>query len=252
MELGLRDKVVLITGASKGVGRETALFLAREGADVAISYLSSTDEAAGTVRDIEAIGVRSVAVGMDVGDYDQVASGVAQVVDALGRIDVLVNNAGYFRVERFVESRPASWAPIIAGSLLGVMHASHAVLPGMIERRSGRIITIVGESGRVGDSGMAVTSGARGGAVTFTKALAKEVGRFNITTNVVALGLIKTHSFPPHLGKPENAERALQSYVIRRFGEATEPAGAIAFLASASAGWITGQVLGVSGGYAIV
>ncbi|HEX2172256.1 MAG TPA: SDR family oxidoreductase [Dehalococcoidia bacterium] len=252
MDLGLAGKVILVTGGAKNVGREIARTLAAEGARLAITYLSSKQEAKITADQARAAGAADVLTFRnDVTDYAAVQALVAEIGGRLGPIDVLINNAGVGRFGRFLESAPADWRPVIETDLYGVMNCTHAVLPSMVERRSGRIITIIGDSGRVGESGLATTAAARGGGVAFSKSVAKEVGRFGVTVNAVSLGVLKGEGLD-HLWDPASEERVTQMYALRRLGTPRDPAGLVALLASEWAGWITGQTISVSGGFSMV
>lgn len=251
MDLGLTDKVVLVTGGAKGVGREIVRLFAAEGARLAISYLSSRQEAEATAALARQAGADVLLIQNDVRDYDAVRSMVEEVGRAFGPIDVLVNNAGLGRFGRFLDTSPEDWRPVIDTDLYGILNTAHIVLPSMVERESGRIISLIGESGRVGESGLTTTAAARGGVVALTKSLAKEMGRFNITVNAVSLGVVKTEG-TQHLWKPETEARVTQMYALRRLGQAQDPAGMVVFLASDHAAWITGQTISVSGGFAMI
>ena len=240
------QKVVLITGASTGIGRATAKLLASKGYQV---Y--------GGVRSPERVeplpGVELVRV--DVRDDASVAAGVEAVLRKAGRIDVLVNNAGYDEWNWFTATDEALWRRVLEVNLVGVIACTHAVLPGMQERRRGRIVNVSSEAGRVGSSGSAVYSAAKGGVLGFTKALAIENGRYGITVNAVAPGPIET---PLLMAAPEAfgdlgkrlVENMVGSTNLRRLGQPDEVAAAITFLASDDASYVTGQALGVSGGLA--
>jgi 3-oxoacyl-[acyl-carrier protein] reductase len=194
-----------------------------------------------------------VAAVFDVTDH----AGVRAAVDELDGVDVLVNNAGNAGVAGFggrgpfVESDPSAWEPFFQVNLYGAMHAARAVLPGMIERGWGRIITIVSDAGRTGDTYMAAYSAAKAGAAGFSRALAREVGRNGITVNNIALGTMLTPQTEPFWADPDNeqAKAMLRSYVIRRPGTPDDVAPLVAFLASDHSTWITGQTYPLNGGF---
>jgi NAD(P)-dependent dehydrogenase (short-subunit alcohol dehydrogenase family) len=249
MDLGLKGKVAVVTGAGRGVGREIALTLAREGAHVAVNYMKSKAGADEVVAECRRLGVKAEPYGVDVADHQGTKAMAERVIADFGGLDILVNNAGRSKQQLFAESGPEDWKPQVDVCLYGVINCSHAVVPHFTERKAGRIINIVGDSGRVGEARLAVTAAARAGAIALTKSLAKELGRFNITVNALALGLIETdHTDPAWL--QANKEKILRLYPLRRLGLPRDVAPLVAFLASDGASWITGQTISISGGYA--
>lgn len=248
MDLGLKGKVALVTGAGRSIGREIALSLAREGVSVAVHYNKSRGGADEVVAECRKLGVKAQAYGADVADYEAVKGLAGKVIGDFGGLDILVNNAGYSKSQLFAQSGPADWKPQIDVCLYGVIHCSHAVLPHFTERKGGRIINIIGDSGRVGEARLAITAAARAGVMGLTKSLAKELGRLNVTVNALALGLVETdHTDAAWLAA--NKEKILAFYPLRRLGQPGDVAPAVAFLASDGASWITGQILSISGGY---
>jgi len=250
MDLGLRGKVALVTGAARDVGREIALALGREGATVAVNFRSSAPDAAKVVSEIEALGGRAAAYAADVADLDAVRGMVAKIVGEFGRLDILVNNAGLVFRQRFAETEPADWHRQIDVGLYGVIHCCHAAAS-HLEARQGRIVSLCGDSARVGEAGLAVTAASRGGVIALTKSLARELGRSGVTANVIALGLVETsHSDRDWL--EANRVKIIRQYPLRRLGQPADVAPSVAFLVSDRARWITGQVLSINGGFSMV
>jgi 2-hydroxycyclohexanecarboxyl-CoA dehydrogenase len=243
----LEGKTALVTGGASGIGAATARRLAAEGARVAIGDLNE-DGARAIAGELDGF-----ACSLDVTDTGSVRAGVAAVTAALGEIDVLVNNAGTDRFSFFVNSDENLWDFVLAVNLRGVLAVTHAVLGKMQERRTGAIVNVASEAGRVGSQGSVVYSAAKAGVIGFTKAIARESARYRVRCNAVAPGPIETpllNNAPQVLG--EIGERLKQGMinatVMGRSGEPEEVAAAIAFLASEDASYVTGQTLNVSGG----
>ena len=248
MDLGLEGKVALVTGGGRDVGGAIALALAGDGALVAVNYFHSKESADKIVAEIARRGGRAVACRGDVTDRTGIAAMIDGIVAEHGRLDILVNNAGYVQRQRFTETNQEDWKKQIDVGLYGVIHCCHAAVPHMMRQNSGRIVNLMGDSARVGESGLAVTSASRGGVLALTKSLAKELGRHWITVNALALGLIET-SHTDAAWFAANREKILRNYPLRRLGKPEDVAPAVAFLASDAASWITGQVLSISGGF---
>jgi 2-hydroxycyclohexanecarboxyl-CoA dehydrogenase len=243
----LESKVALVTGGASGIGAATARRLAAEGARVAIG--DQNEEGAREV----AAEIDGFACALDVADASSARAAAAATVEALGEIDVLVNNAGTDRFSFFVNTDEELWDLVLGVNLRGVMAVTHAVLPSMQERRTGSIVNVASEAGRVGSQGSAVYSAAKAGVIGFTKAIAREAARYRVRCNAVAPGPIETpllNAAPAMLG--ELGERLKQAMVnstaLGRSGEPDEVAAAIAFLAGDDASYVTGQTLNVSGG----
>lgn len=251
MNFGLQGKVALVTGGARDVGGEIVRALAAEGATVAINYRSSAREAEAIATDIAAGGGTARAFAADVADRAQVNAMVEQVVAAYGRIDIVVNNAGVAVRQRFQETTQADWDSHIGVGLYGPIHVCHAVLPHMIKQNGGRIISMAGDSSRIGESGLALAASARAGAIALMKSLAREFGRFNITANALSLGLVETaHSDPAWMA--ENRDKITKLYPLRRIGTAGDVAPMVVLLASDAGAWITGQVISINGGFSMV
>ncbi|MBL1080195.1 SDR family oxidoreductase [Nocardia sp. 2] len=253
--LDLSGRVALVTGAGRGVGAATARFLAAQGAAVAVNDYFA-ERARAVAAEIEAVGGAAVAVGADIGDPVQVADVVDTVARTLGPVAILVNNAGNAGPEPvpqqpFWQSGPAQWEPYLTVNLLGVMVCCRAVIPGMIEARHGRLITVISDAGRVGQAGLEVYSAAKAGAAGLMRGLARSLGRFDITANSVALGMTRTPAMDEVLDDDARVEKILAGYPIRRVGEPADAAAVISFLASPAAGWITGQTYPVNGGFSV-
>jgi 2-hydroxycyclohexanecarboxyl-CoA dehydrogenase len=238
-----------VTGGASGIGAATCRRLAAEGARVAVTDVDL--EGARTV----AGEIDGAAFELDVRSTASIAAAVAATESALGPVDVLVNNAGYDEWAWFTDTDADLWDRVLAVNLRGVIAVTHAVLPGMQERRRGRIVNTASEAGRVGSSGSAVYSAAKAGVIGFTKTIAVENGRYGITCNAVAPGPIETPllmAAPAELGDVGKriVDTMIGSTNLRRLGQPDEVAAAITFLASDDASYVTGQSLGVSGGLA--
>jgi NAD(P)-dependent dehydrogenase (short-subunit alcohol dehydrogenase family) len=250
MDLGLRDKVAVVTGAGSGIGQAIALSLGREGARVVAADVHSA-AATATATTVQSHGGTALGLPLDVTDYAQAQAVVQQVVQQLGRIDVLVNCAGAWRVNLFVDSQPADWAFEVNVCFMGVVNCTRAVLDPMIAQQRGKIVNIASDAGRVGEVRQAVYSGAKAAVIGFSKAVAKEVGRYNIHVNCVCPGFTKTPATTERL-TPEMVERIVKFYPLRKLGEPEDVAKVVTFLASDGASHVTGQTLSVSGGYSMV
>ena len=250
MDLGLNGKVALVTGAASGVGREIALNLSAEGAIVAVSYRSSGDDVDALIGEIAARGGTAKGYQADVADFAAVKAMVDAIVKDLGGLNILINNAGLALRKRFLDTTPEDWRRQIDACLYGAIHCCYAAAPHLNAAGNGRIVSIIGDSSRIGESGLAIVAAARAGVVALMKSLAREFARSGTTANTVSLGLVETDHDKGWV--EANRERLVQLYPLRRLGLASDVAPMVAMLVSARSAWITGQVLSISGGYSMV
>lgn len=268
MDLGLKDKVAVVTGSGAGIGRVTVLTLAEEGAHVVVNDLNRA-LAEKTAAEARAFGVKALAVGGSVTEQEEVETMYKEVFAEFGRVDILINNAGRgWNWEAgktpvpFAETLKEDWEYTINLCLYGVLHCTRAVLPDMIKRRYGKIVNMISDAGKIGEAFYAAYSAAKGGIIAFQKALAKEVGKFNINVNGVSAGATDTERIlaarektRAQLGEEafqKRLEAQLKAYPIRRFGEPLDLARMCVFLASDVSKHITGQTISVSGGFSMV
>jgi NAD(P)-dependent dehydrogenase (short-subunit alcohol dehydrogenase family) len=250
MNLGLKGKTALVTGAARGVGREIALSLAAEGTNIAVNYRNSGKEADTLVSEIAAKGVKAKAYKADVADFAAVKAMVDEVAKNFGGVNILINNAGLALRQRFVETKPEDWHRQIDACLYGAIHCCYAVAPHLEAAKDGRIVSVIGDSSRVGESGLAIVAAARAGVVALMKSLAREFGRSGVTANTVSLGLVETAHDKEWV--EANREKLVKLYPVRRLGKPGDVAPMVTLLASPHSGWITGQVISVSGGFSMV
>jgi 3-oxoacyl-[acyl-carrier protein] reductase len=240
----LSDKVAIVTGASRGIGRGIAVLMASRGAHVVAA--ARGDNAAGTVAGIQAAGGRAEAVSLDVTDSGAIDALVAGVLERHGRIDILVNNAGITRDQLMLRMKRDDWDQVIATNLTAAFLCAQAVLKPMIKQRRGRIISVSSVVGQMGNAGQANYAASKAGLIGFSKALAREVASRSVTVNVVAPGLIDTDMTRAITDKAQ-VDWASQ-IPLGRLGTTADVAAAVCFLASDEASYITGQVLAVNGG----
>jgi len=273
MDLGFKGKVAIVTGSGRGIGRGIAMTLAAEGANIAVNdfYL---DRAQAVAEEIRSAGGKAIAAQADVTQTESVEQMVNKVVGEWGTIHILVNNAGIpagvletdplSAMRTFMDSTRADWDKWINLDLYGVMNCCRAVLPSMAKQKYGKIVSIISDAGRVGEPGQVVYSGVKAGIVGFTKALAKEVARYEINVNCVApsatggtfLSELMGTDKPRNDAEQERLDKILKVYPLgrskKRLGQPSDLANAVAFFVSDASEWVTGQVLSVNGGYCMV
>jgi 2-hydroxycyclohexanecarboxyl-CoA dehydrogenase len=248
--MDLQGKVAIITGAGGGIGRGIALKFGSLGAKVVVGDIK-TEGAAETVSLLEKEGAKGLALKTDITDLVQVQEMVKVTLSTFGKVDILVNNAGWDRIEPFMKNPPDFWDQVIAINLKGPINCTRAVLDPMVDRKYGKIVNISSDAGRVGSSGEAVYSACKGGIIAFTKTIAREMARYSINVNCICPGATDTPLLA-ELTKGETGAKIIDAMVkavpFRRLGKPEDIAGAVAFLASDEAAFITGQTLSVSGG----
>ena len=247
----LRGKTALVTGGGRGIGRAIALGLAQEGAQVAVLDILA-DNAATVAREIEATGVKALALPADLTKRAEVDRAIADTLAQFGQIDILVNNAGWDRMEMFLDSEEETWDKIIAINFKGMLYVCKAALPSMVARGQGKVISIASDAGRAGSTGEAVYAGTKGAIIAFSKTLAREMARHKITVNVVCPGLTETPLLQGIREQSPKTEKVIEAVTraipLGRVGQPEDIAGAVVYLASPAADFVTGQTLSVSGG----
>ena len=241
----LKDKVALITGGARGIGRAIAMAFAREGADIVVADVNQ-EEAEKTARDIEALARKSLAIPMDVTNYLKVEEAINKILDKFGKVDILVNNAGITKDGLLLRMNEAEWDAVINVNLKGTFNCTKAVSKAMIKQRSGKIINIASIIGIIGNAGQANYSASKAGIIALTKTAAKELASRNINVNAVAPGFIQTDMTA---GLSEDIKQKMKEAIpLNKFGSPDDVAAACLFLASEDADYITGQTIIVDGG----
>jgi len=247
--MDMQGRAVIVTGGASGIGRATAFLLARDGARVVIG---DVDEAGGSAAAVEGAAERLVIdyLRLDLTDKRAIDDFVAAVDQRVGRVDGLVNGAGWDQIQPFLENPPEMWDRVIAVNLMGAVRLTRGVLPPMVAAAAGKIVNISSDAGRVGSMGETVYAAAKGGLIAFTKSLARELARYRINVNCVCPGPTDTPLFQ---GQPERMREALTRVIpFRRIAQPEEIAEAVMFFLSRRSDYITGQVLSVSGGLTMV
>ncbi len=252
---GLKGKTVLLTGAAGGIGQALTVRFAEEGCRLGLVDMNAHALEA-TAQRARGAGATATTYPIDITDYETVKSAVDAFAGEAGRIDVLVNNAGYDKFTLFLDTKPDFWEKVIDINLKGAIHLHHAVLPHMVKAKSGKVVNVASDAGRVGSSGESVYAACKGGLIALTKTLAREMARANIKLNAVAPGPTDTALFHGFIGEGEAGQKvhaALEKAIpLRRIATPEDIVGAIVFLASEDADYITGQVISVSGGLTMV
>ncbi|MCK9604786.1 MAG: 3-oxoacyl-[acyl-carrier-protein] reductase [Candidatus Omnitrophica bacterium] len=242
----LKDKVAIVTGGTRGIGRAIVLELAREGANVAFTYLRSQQEAESLCGEVEKLGRRALSLQIDVRDFQKAKELVEKVKEDFGRLDILVNNAGINKDKALMLMAKEDWQDVIDTNLTGTFNVSRNAIVTFLKQKSGDIINITSVSGIAGMGRQTNYAASKAGIIGFTKSLAKEVAAYNIRVNAVAPGFIETDMLSSL--KDEYKDAIVKKIPLGRFGRAEDVTGVVKFLLSDAAGFITGQTIVVDGG----
>jgi len=248
----LKDRVALVTGSSRGVGRSVALAYAKEGAKVIVNYSSNEKAANEVVEKIKEMGSDAIAVKADVANKDDVEAIVNVGIEKFGKIDILVNNAGFTRPALLVNMTEEQWNAVVDIHMKGTFLCSQVVAKHMIEQKSGKIINVTSVAGVVGTVGQVNYSAAKGGIISMTKSIARELARYNVCCNVISLGIVETDMTEKIRTDEKLKDIYMNRILLRRFARPEDIAPAFVFFASDESNYITGQLLCVDGGYGLV
>jgi len=248
----LKDKIALITGSSRGVGRAVALGMAKEGAKVVVNYTSNEKAANEVVEAVENMGSKAVSVKADVARKEDAENLVETAIKTFGGLDVLVNNAGFTRPAMMMKMTEDQWDQVVDIHLKGAFLCSQAAALHMKEQNSGKIINVMSVAGLVGTVGQINYSAAKGGILSMTKSIARELARYNVCANVISLGIVATDMTEKIRSDEKLKEIYMNRILLRRFAEAEDISPAFVFLASDGSNYITGQLLCVDGGYGMI
>ncbi len=246
MKMELKNRVALVTGASRGIGKQVAKDLASMGATVIVNYPNSNDSAEQTVEEIEKNGGTAIMSEFDVSDFNAVQKEVSSIIDKLGEIHILINNAGITRDKLFMRMKEEDWDRVFEVNLKGVYNCTRAVIRNMLKQRFGRIVNIASVVGEMGNAGQINYSSTKAGVIGFTKSAAKEFASRAVTVNAISPGFIQTditQNIPEEFKK-----KYMESIPLGRFGETTDISNVVCFLVSDNASYITGEVIRVNGG----
>ncbi len=241
-----KDKVAIVTGGSRGIGREIVLMLAANGADVAFTYHSNAEAAAALCKEVERIGRKALAVKVDSRDFEKAKAMIESAKQAFGRLDILVNNAGIIRDKALMMMTKDEWLEVIDTNLNGIFNFTRNAIVGFLKQKSGSIVNITSVSGVAGMARQTNYAASKSGIIGFTKSLAKEVAGYNIRVNAVAPGFVETDMISGL--KDEHRKAILAQIPLARLGSTADVAGAVKFLLSPGADFITGQTIVVDGG----
>ena len=248
----LKDKTALVTGSSRGVGRAVALGFAKEGAKVVINYTSNENAANEVVDAIQSMGSEAIAVKADVAKKEDAEGLVGAAVDTFGKIDILVNNAGFTRPALMIKMTEDQWDQVVDIHLKGAFLCSQAAGVRMKEQNSGKIINVTSVAGLVGTVGQINYSAAKGGVLSMTKSIARELARYNVCCNVISLGIVATDMTEKIRSDEKLRDIYMNRILMKRFAEPDDISPAFVFLASDESNYITGQLLCVDGGYGMI
>ena len=248
----LAEKIAVVTGSSRGVGRAVALGFAAEGADLVINYTSNEKAANEVVDLIMDMGQKAIAVKADVADKDEVEQLFNQTLDAFGKIDILVNNAGFTRPALMLKMTEEQWDQVVDIHMKGAFLCAQAAAKQMKEQNSGKIINVTSVAGLVGTVGQINYSAAKGGIISMTKSMARELARYNICANVISLGIVATDMTEKIRTDEKLKDIYMNRILLKRFAEPDDISPAFVFLASNDSDYITGQLLCVDGGYGMI
>jgi 3-oxoacyl-[acyl-carrier protein] reductase len=248
----LKDKVALVTGSSRGVGRAIAIGYAKEGAKQVINYTSNKNAADEVVETIKKLGGEAIAIKADVAKKSEAESLVKATIDQFGGIDILVNNAGFTRPAMMLKMTEEQWDEVVDIHMKGVFLCSQAAAKHMSQKKSGKIINVTSVAGLVGTVGQINYSAAKGGVLSMTKSMARELAKDNICVNVISLGIVATDMTEKIRTDEKLKEIYMNRILLKRFAEAEDIAPAFVFLASDEGSYITGQLLCVDGGYGMI
>jgi 3-oxoacyl-[acyl-carrier protein] reductase len=248
----LKDKIALVTGSSRGVGRAVALGFSKQGANVVVNYTSNENAANEVVKTILSMGGKAIAVKADVAQKADAENLVNSAIDTFGRLDILVNNAGFTRPAMMIKMTEDQWDQVVDIHLKGAFLCAQAAGLHMKEQKSGKIINVTSVAGIVGTVGQINYSAAKGGIISMTKSIARELARYNVCANVISLGIVATDMTETIRSDEKLKEIYMNRILLKRFAEADDIAPAFVFLASDESNYITGQLLCVDGGYGMI
>ena len=248
----LENKIALVTGSSRGVGRAVALAYGKEGANVVVNYTSNEKAANEVVEAIQSAGRKAIAVKADVAQKSEAEHLVVTAIETFGRLDILVNNAGFTRPAMMIKMEEHQWDQVVDIHLKGAFLCSQAAGRQMKEQKSGKIINVTSVAGLVGTVGQINYSAAKGGVISMTKSIARELARYNVCANVISLGIVATDMTEKIRSDEKLKEIYMNRILLRRFAESEDISPAFVFLASDESSYITGQLLCVDGGYGMI